>query len=181
MEMESFEDQEVADVLNAYFISIKVDREERPDIDGIYMSVCQAMTGQGGWPLTVVMTSDKKPFFVGTYFPKRNMRGRMGLLELLPEIHNGWLNKRDEIVKTGDDVVQMLQRPRIVNEDANLSNDILDQAYSQLEQRFDGIYGGFGTAPKFPTPHNMLFLLRYWRHFGERKALVMVEKTLTSM
>jgi len=181
MERESFEDQEVADVLNADFISIKVDREERPDVDGIYMSVCQAMTGQGGWPLTVVMTPDKKPFFVGTYFPKNRQMGRIGLLELLSGIHNAWQNKRDDIVKTGDDVVQMLQRPTVVSEDVNLSKDILDQAYSQLEQKFDGEYGGFGTAPKFPTPHNMLFLLRYWRHFGDKKALFMVEKTLTSM
>jgi len=181
MEKESFEDQEVADVLNAHFISIKVDREERPDVDGIYMSVCQAMTGQGGWPLTVMMSPDKKPFFAGTYFPKNRQMGRMGLLELLPRIHNSWQHKRDDIVKTGDDVVQMLQRPKMVSEDVNASKDILDQAYSQLEQRFDGQYGGFGTAPKFPTPHNMLFLLRYWRNFGEGKALTMVEKTLTSM
>jgi len=181
MERESFEDQEVADVLNAHFISIKVDREERPDVDSIYMSVCQAMTGQGGWPLTVVMTPDKKPFFAGTYFPKNHKMGRVGLLDLLPQIHNAWQHKRDDIVKTSDDIVQMLQRPPVANEDVNLSKDILEQAYSQLEQRFDEKYGGFGTAPKFPTPHNMLFLLRYWRHFGEQKALTMVEKTLTSM
>ena len=181
MERESFEDQEVADILNAHFISIKVDREERPDVDGIYMSVCQGMTGQGGWPLTVLLTPDMKPFFAGTYFPKHNVRGRMGLLDLLPQIQYGWQNNRDDIVKMGDEVVKMLQRPHVVNEDVNLSKDILDQAYSQLEVRFDNQYGGFGTAPKFPTPHNMLFLLRYWHHFGEEKALSMVEKTLTSM
>ena len=181
MERESFEDQEVADVLNAHFVAIKVDREERPDVDGIYMSVCQAMTGQGGWPLTVVMTPDKKPFFAGTYFPKFSQRGRMGLIDFLPRIHDVWQHKRNDIMKTGDDVVQMLQSPPVVSEDVNLSKDILDQAYSQLEQRFDDEYGGFGTAPKFPTPHNMLFLLRYWRHSGEKKALTMVEKTLTSM
>ena len=181
MERESFEDQEVADALNADFISIKVDREERPDVDGIYMSVCQAMTGQGGWPLTVMMSPDKKPFFAGTYFPKNRQMGRIGLLELLSRIHDSWQNKREDIVKTGDDVVQMLQHSKVVREDVALSQDILEQAYSQLEQRFDNNFGGFGTAPKFPTPHNMLFLLRYWRHFGEEKALAMVEKTLTSM
>ena len=181
MQRESFEDQEVAAVLNANYVAIKVDREERPDVDGIYMSVCQAMTGQGGWPLTVVMAPDKKPFFAGTYFPKNNKMGRVGLLELLSEIHNAWQNRRDEILTTGESVVQMLQCSQVAREDITLSKDLLAQAYFQLEQRFDVTYGGFGKAPKFPTPHNMLFLLRYWRHFGEEKALAMVEKTLIAM
>ena len=181
MERESFEDNEVAAVLNANFISIKVDREERPDVDGIYMSVCQAVTGQGGWPLTVVMTPDKKPFFAGTYFPKQSMMGRMGVMDLLSRLQTAWKNNRDDIMQSGDDIVKMLQHSKEVNKDAKLSKDILTKAYSQLEERFDAEYGGFGAAPKFPTPHNMLFLLRYWKHFGEEKALTMVEKTLMSM
>lgn len=181
MERESFEDEEVAAALNANFISIKVDREERPDVDGIYMSVCQAITGQGGWPLTVVMTPDKKPFFAGTYFPKRSMMGRMGVMDLLPRLQKAWKNNRDDIIQSGNDIVEMLQHSKDISKEAKLSKDVLKQAYSQLEQRFDAKYGGFGTAPKFPTPHNMLFLLRYWRHFGEEKALTMVEKTLASM
>ncbi|MBP2625784.1 MAG: glycoside hydrolase family 76 [Firmicutes bacterium] len=181
MERESFEDEEVAAVLNAGFISIKVDREERPDVDGIYMSVCQAVIGQGGWPLTIVMTPDKKPFFAGTYFPKHSMMGRMGVMDLLPRLQKAWQNNREDIIQSGDDIVELLQHSKVVSENVNLSKAILDQAYSQLEQRFDDKFGGFSTAPKFPTSHNMLFLLRYWRHFGEKKALSMVDKTLKSM
>jgi len=181
MERECFEDQEVADVLNNYYICIKVDREERPDVDGIYMAACQAMVGQGGWPLTVLMTPDKKPFFAGTYFPKHSKMGRMGLMELLPRIHQGWHSNRDEILKSSEDIVTMLQGSKEVREEISLSKDILEQAYLQLAERFDHKYGGFGKAPKFPTPHNMLFLLRYWRLFGEVKALAMVDKTLTAM
>jgi len=181
MERESFEDEEVAAVLNAGFISIKVDREERPDVDGIYMSVCQAVTGQGGWPLTIVMTPDKKPFFAGTYFPKHSMMGRIGVMDLLPRLQEAWTNNREDIKQSGEDIVKMLQQSKEVTKNPQLSKDILKEAYSQLEQRFDEEYGGFGTAPKFPTPHNMMFLLRYWKHFGEEKALAMVEKTLKSM
>ncbi|WP_378956132.1 thioredoxin domain-containing protein [Pelosinus sp. sgz500959] len=181
MERESFEDEEVAAVLNEYFVCIKVDREERPDVDGIYMSVCQAMTGQGGWPLTVVMTPDKKPFFAGTYFPKHSKMGRMGLIDLVFTIEKGWESNRDEILRTGEDIVELLQNSKGVKEKSTLSKDVLDQAYSQLAERFDPRYGGFGKAPKFPTPHNLMFLLRYWKHFGEQKALTMVEITLTAM
>lgn len=181
MERESFEDQEVAAILNANFVSIKVDREERPDVDGIYMSVCQAMTGQGGWPLTVVMTPEKKPFFVGTYFPKHSHRGRPGLVELLLGLHNSWQHNRAEILKSGNEIVKMLQGIRGASEDTTLSKDTLKKAYSQLEEGFDEKYGGFGTAPKFPTPHNLMFLLRYWKTFAEEKALFMVERTLTAM
>lgn len=181
MERESFEDQEVADILNANFVAIKVDREERPDVDGIYMAICQAMTGQGGWPLTVVMTPDKKPFFVGTYFPKHSHGRRLGLIDLLVGLSNSWRNNRDEILESGNEIVEILQGIRVVSEDVILSKEILMQAYSQLEEKFDDQYGGFGRFPKFPTPHNLMFLLRYWKSFGVEKALVMVEKTLTAM
>lgn len=181
MERECFEDQEVADVLNQYFISIKVDREERPDVDGIYMSVCQALTGQGGWPLTIIMAPDKKPFFAGTYFPKHRNMGRMGLLELITVIHQQWQSNRSEITKAGDKIVDILQRSTLPSEDGQLGKKMLDQAYLELENSFDSKYGGFGSAPKFPTPHKITFLLRYWQHFKEPKALAMVEKTLISM
>lgn len=181
MERECFEDQEVADVLNAHFVSIKVDREERPDVDGIYMSVCQALTGQGGWPLTIIMDPDKKPFFAGTYFPKHRKMGRMGLLELLTVVHKKWQDNRVEILEASDQIVNILQRPNQPNEEGQIGTDILEQAYLELENSFDPKYGGFGTAPKFPTPHKMNFLLRYWRHFKKDKALSMVEKTLMSM
>lgn len=181
MERECFEDQEVADVLNKYFISIKVDREERPDVDGIYMSVCQALTGQGGWPLTIIMAPNKKPFFAGTYFPKHRHMGRMGLLELLTVIHQQWQSNRSEIAEAGDKIVDILQRSTLPSEDGHLGKKMLDQAYLELENSFDPKYGGFGSAPKFPTPHKITFLLRYWQHFKEPKALAMVEKTLISM
>ncbi|GMA97774.1 thioredoxin domain-containing protein [Pelosinus sp. IPA-1] len=181
MERECFEDQEVADVLNDHFVSIKVDREERPDVDGIYMSVCQALTGQGGWPLTIIMDPDKKPFFAGTYFPKHRKMGRMGLLELLTVVHKKWQENREEILEASNQIVNILQRPNQPNEKGQIGTDLLEQAYLELENSFDPKYGGFGTAPKFPTPHKMNFLLRYWRHFKKDKALSMVEKTLLSM
>ncbi|WP_255711606.1 thioredoxin domain-containing protein [Pelosinus baikalensis] len=181
MERECFEDQEVADLLNAHFVSIKVDREERPDVDGIYMSVCQALTGQGGWPLTIIMDPDKKPFFAGTYFPKHRKMGRMGLLELLTVVHKKWQSNRKEILEAGDQIVDILQHPKQPNKEGQIAKDMLEQAYLELESSFDPKYGGFGTAPKFPTPHKMNFLLRYWRHFKKEKALSMVEKTLLSM
>lgn len=181
MERECFEDQEVADLLNQYFVSIKVDREERPDVDGIYMSVCQALTGQGGWPLTILMSPDKKPFFAGTYFPKHRSMGRMGLLELLSVVHKQWQTNRGEIVKAGDEIVNILQRSKPSSEEGQIGKNLLEQAYLELENSFDPKYGGFGSAPKFPTPHKITFLLRYWQHFKEAKALEMVEKTLMAM
>jgi uncharacterized protein YyaL (SSP411 family) len=181
MERECFEDQEVADLLNQYFVSIKVDREERPDVDGIYMSVCQALTGQGGWPLTILMSPDKKPFFAGTYFPKHRSMGRMGLLELLSVVHKQWQTNRGEIVKAGDEIVNILQRSKPSSEEGQIGKILLEQAYLELENSFDPKYGGFGSAPKFPTPHKITFLLRYWQHFKEAKALEMVEKTLMAM
>ncbi|MDF2615335.1 MAG: hypothetical protein K0S71_3121 [Clostridia bacterium] len=181
MERECFEDQEIADVLNQHFIAIKVDREERPDVDGIYMSVCRALTGQGGWPLTIIMAPDKKPFFAGTYFPKHRKMGRMGLLELLTTLHQHWEKNRSEILKAGNEIVSILQRPKPPIGEGQIGADLLKQAYLELENSYDPQYGGFGSAPKFPTPHKITFLLRYWQHFKEPKALAMVEKTLMSM
>jgi len=181
MEKESFEDEEVAALMNENFISIKVDREERPDIDGIYMSVTQMMTGGGGWPMTVIMTPDKKPFFAGTYFPKHQKYNRIGLMELIPRLNDAWKNKKDEILKVSDDILLSLLTPFQQNQANQLGLEILDKAYNELQKRFDSTNGGFGNQPKFPSPHNFLFLLRYWKRTNEPQALLMVEKTLTEM
>jgi uncharacterized protein YyaL (SSP411 family) len=181
MEKESFEDSEVADYLNRYFVAIKVDREERPDIDTIYMTACQALTGQGGWPLTVIMTADKKPFFAGTYFSKNAKWGRPGLMDILAFIQDKWENQRAEIIQYGKEIVEALNKPQTRRKEAKLSVEILKKAYVQLENAFDKRYGGFGGAPKFPMPHNLMFLLRYWKHFRQEKARTMAEKTLTAM
>jgi hypothetical protein len=181
MERESFEDQEVADILNRSFVAVKVDREERPDVDHIYMSVCQALTGQGGWPLTVIMSPDKKPFFVGTYFPKTSKWGRPGLLETLVSAQERWVGKREELLGYGEKIANVLMQHSNKNTYAEIAKDALAEGFAQLESSFDAEHGGFSPAPKFPTPHNMLFLLRHWRHTGKENALAMVEKTLTAM
>lgn len=181
MERESFEDEEVAWILNEGFVAIKVDREERPDIDHIYMSVCQAMTGQGGWPLTVLMTPEKKPFFAGTYFPKRGKWRMPGLVDILAQIREKWEQDRAAVVQAGEQVAEAI-RPRFgVSPEGELTGETLRKAFKQFRGQFDKQYGGFGAAPKFPTPHNLAFLLRFWRRNGETEALDMVEKTLESM
>ena len=181
MAHESFEDEKVAELMNDTFVCIKVDREERPDIDGIYMTVCQMVTGSGGWPLTIIMTPDKKPFFAGTYFPKGNRFGRAGLLEIIPQIKNYWINKREEVFKSADEISSALTRTTIAKSGNNLTIDVLDKAFNNFRSRFDSKHGGFGNAPKFPTPHNLLFLLRYWKRTDNEEASEMVKKTLTEM
>ncbi len=181
MEKESFEDDEVAKLMNDAFVSIKVDREERPDIDGIYMSVCQMITGSGGWPLTIVMTPDKKPFFTGTYFPKQNRFNRIGMIELIPKLKDIWLNRKEEVLNSAEEISTSLNKQNFTHDSAEIDETILDKAYKDLLERFDETNGGFGNAPKFPSPHNLLFLLRYWKRKDEPKALEMVEKTLTEM
>lgn len=181
MEKESFEDEEVAKLMNDTFVSIKVDREERPDIDGIYMSVCQMMTGSGGWPLTIVMTPGKKPFFAGTYFPKHNRFNRIGIMELVPRLKEVWKTKKEEILKSADEIALSLTKQNFTLDSAEIDETILDNTYNELSKRYDETDGGFGNAPKFPSPHNLMFLLRYWKRKNEPKALEMVEKTLTEM
>lgn len=181
MERESFEDQDVAEVLNRDFVAVKVDREERPDIDHIYMTVCQVMTGEGGWPLTVIMTPDQKPIFAGTYFPKTGRYGRPGLLELLGRISRVWKEDRDRALETGKKVTNVLKRYGMDGEGGELSKQVLEDTYQQLTEQFDPTYGGFGQALKFPRPHDIYFLLRYWKQTGEGHALQMVEKTLDGM
>lgn len=181
MEHESFEDAETARLMNETFISIKVDREERPDIDHIYMIVCQLMTGGGGWPLTIIMTPEKKPFFAGTYFPKTTSLGRIGLDDLSRRVKELWSTQRDHALRSAAKVMAALQQVPDDSPGAALGLDVLDTAYRQLSDRFDKQLGGFGQAPKFPTPHNMLFLLRYWKRTGHGQALEMVEKTLHAL
>jgi len=181
MEKESFEDGEIADLLNKNYISIKVDREERPDIDHIYMNVCRAMTGQGGWPLTIIMTPDKKPFLAGTYFPKESKWGRIGLKELLPKVIDKWENEREEIVDTSNKVVDYINPKLNVFKTGTIDHEMIEQGYHQFANQFDEQYGGFGKEPKFPTPHNLMFLMRYWKKTNDKHALEMVKKTLIAM
>ena len=180
LERESFEDEEVAHLLNKHFICIKVDREERPDIDSIYMSVCQSLTGHGGWPLTVFLTPDRHPFFAGTYYPKDDSRGMMGLMSLLRTVHEAWQGKRETLLDSAREILAY-QKTEKSSSDGELTEDVIHAAFSHLKYSFDSMHGGFGRSPKFPTPHNLLFLLRYWYDNKEPYALKIVEKTLDSM
>jgi uncharacterized protein YyaL (SSP411 family) len=182
MAEESFEDNEVAQLLNKYFISIKVDREERPDIDHVYMTACQSLTGRGGWPLSIFMTPEKKPFFAGTYFPKESRMGMYGFMEILTKISELWEKERDKIVKSSEDITKAIQLS--INQHPSgfsLDQKTLKVAYEQLAKSFDVSWGGFSSAPKFPTPHTLTFLLRWYIRTNEKAALEMVEKTLDAM
>lgn len=181
MERESFEDDKVAAVLNKDFVSIKVDREERPDIDSIYMNVCQTMTGSGGWPLTIFMTPEKIPFYAATYIPNNSKYGLPGIIEVLNFIADAWKNKKDELISSGNKILDLLNGKKRDTASAEINSNLTQTAFSQFGSDFDDVYGGFGSAPKFPTPHNLLFLLRYWYKTKDESALAMVEKTLDSM
>jgi uncharacterized protein len=181
MEHESFEDEETAGLMNQVFVSIKVDREERPDIDNIYMMVCQMMNGSGGWPLSIIMTPNKKPFFSGTYFPKESKYGRTGFKDLIKAIDEAWRTKRNEIEESAEEITNYLKDSYPSGSHEQLGVSIFDYAYSNFEKQFDSIHGGFGTAPKFPSPHNLMFLLRYWKRTGTQQALKIVTKTLIEM
>ena len=180
MAHESFEDPEVANLLNREFVSIKVDREERPDIDAVYMSVCQAMNGSGGWPLTIFMTPEQKPFFAGTYFPKDSGHGRFGLMDLLERVADLWKNNREELLQAGNQVTAAINQEQTGNRQEP-DRQLVERAYGQLARRFDNKWGGFGGAPKFPKPHNLLFLLRYADVTQESNAMKMAEITLEDM
>jgi hypothetical protein len=181
MEHESFEDDSVAKLLNDSFISIKVDREELPEIDHVYMSVCQAMTGGGGWPLTIVMTPEKEPFFSGTYFPKDKRGGRSGLFQILPMITDAWTSKREDIMTSVGQVKNYLDQLNSKPAGNNFSTELINRAYDQFRNGFDEEYGGFFRAPKFPSPHNLIFLMRYHHSFDNKIALDMATKTLKQM
>jgi uncharacterized protein len=181
MAHESFEDPEIGRLLNDVFICIKVDREERPDIDKIYMNACQMITGAGGWPLTVVMTPDRKPFYAATYIPRESRFGRIGLLDLIPRFKDIWKERYHDILKTAAEIVSTMQQNGVDVKGDILSKDIIREAYEGLSAIYDKECGGFGQAPKFPTPHQLLFLLRYWKWNGEKRALEMAVKTLKAM
>ncbi len=181
MEHESFEDEEIARLMNDTFISIKVDREERPDIDNIYMSVCQMLTGSGGWPLTIIMTPEQKPFFAGTYFPKESKGGRIGMMELIPKIKKAWDDQKEQIYSSADKITEQVNSAIQIGTGESISSNILEKANSDFTSRFDDDFGGFGNKPKFPSPHNLSFLLRYYQNTSNSKSLEMVTKTLTEM
>ncbi len=176
---ESFEDEKTANLLNKYFISIKVDKEERPDIDSVYMAVCQAFTGSGGWPTSIFMTADKKPFFAGTYFPKTSRGGMIGFCELLLAIQEKWASDRDMLLEQAERIVRHLSRSDTVSNKADA--DLTHAAVSQYERIYDEKHGGFGRAPKFPTPHNLLFLLDYYERYKSKSCLSMAEHTLLQL
>ena len=181
MEKESFEDEEIALLMNKSFVSIKVDREERPDIDAVYMAVCQVLTGSGGWPLTILMTPDKKPFFAGTYFPKESKHGRTGLKDLLPKIETYWKTQWQDVLVSANQITDAMQQTNDSRFGKDFTDSIMDLAFRQYNERFDHQFGGFGNAPKFPTPHNLLFLLRYYHRTKNNEALKIVIKTLTEI
>ena len=182
MAHESFEDDDIAAVLNAGFVSIKVDREERPDIDEVYMNVCQAMTGSGGWPLTVIMTPDKKPFFAGTYLPRTAAYRRMGLIELLGRVSVLWQTDRQALIDSGEQITAALNAETGSTPAAQTDIDaLITAAQSDISHTFDKRRGGFSHAPKFPMPHYLAFLLFDWARRGDSASLDMAEKTLTQM
>jgi uncharacterized protein YyaL (SSP411 family) len=181
MERESFGNDEVAKILNRYFVAVKVDREERPDVDQIYMTAAQVMTGRGGWPLTVIITPDGKPFFAGTYIPREARYGQAGLIDLLGRVVKVWDEQRDEVRKSAGTVAAAIRESAGGEEGTMPGVDIFSSAYAEIEGSFDSRYGGFGEAPKFPTPHWYRFLLRYAGRQGEKKAVEMTERSLKAL
>lgn len=174
MAHESFEDETVAQAVNAAFLPVKVDREERPDVDAVYMAACLAMNGSGGWPLTVLLTPDQKPFWAGTYLPKDQ------LLHLLRKAARLWREDRAGVLVTGDTLTAHLQQEGQARP-GTPSRELVRQAVSQFAQSYDERWGGFGAAPKFPTPHNLIFLLRYAQLAKEEHAREMALHTLNNM
>jgi hypothetical protein len=184
MERESFESPEVAGFLNAHFVSIKVDREERPDVDKIYMTFVQATSGQGGWPLNVFLTPDLKPFFGGTYFPPDSRYGRPGFLQTLKQVAQLWQTRRAELANSAADIHARLEQLSVSNDHlsgAVLTAAVVRDAGAHLQQSYDAQHGGFGGAPKFPQPSQPQFLLRYARRFGDDEAVRMVWHTCDRM
>lgn len=181
MEHESFENDEIAKIMNENFVSIKVDREERPDLDDIYQKVCQMATGQGGWPLSVFLTPDQKPFYVGTYFPVLDSYGRPGFGSILRQLAQAWKEKPNDVKKATEGFMETLQKADLVTTPAKLEKPLLDEAAMNLLQIADNTYGGFGTAPKFPNAANLSFLLRYSKISKISKFSEFVLKTLNRM
>jgi hypothetical protein len=181
MAHESFESDKIARLMNDNFVNIKVDREERPDIDAIYMEAVQSISGSGGWPLTVFLTSEGKPFFGGTYFPPEDRQGLPGFSRVLAAVIDAYKNRRDEIDQTSSQIMATLKRNPTGDKQASLSVEFLDEAHENLKTDFDWINGGFGSVPKFPQPMTLEFLLRYYRRTRDAEALQMVTLTLEKM
>jgi uncharacterized protein YyaL (SSP411 family) len=182
MAHESFEDEAIADVMNRYFINVKVDREERPDLDQIYMSAVTALSGHGGWPMSVFLTPDLEPFFGGTYWPPEARRGMPGFREVLEKVHEAWVDRRDDVRRGAaglTEAVRQLSRPQ--SEPGSLDEDLLRIAQQERLRTHDPVHGGFGGAPKFPHPMDLRLLLRTWKRFGDREALDAVRLTLDKM
>ncbi len=181
MERESFESEEIAEVLNRLFVPVKVDREERPDVDRIYMMFVQATTGGGGWPMSVWLTPQRQPFFGGTYFPPDDRHGRPGFRAILEHIAEAWLSDRARILRSGVEILAQLERAAGASAVHRLDDSILNSGFQVFRRMFDTRLGGFGQAPKFPRPVVHNFLLRYWSKTGNREALDMVLTTLGEM
>jgi uncharacterized protein YyaL (SSP411 family) len=183
MEKETFEDPQAAAALNDLFICIKVDREERPDIDALYMAACQMISGRGGWPLTVLLTPDKMPFFAGTYFPKQGRFGRPGVMELCQQVKAMWQTHPQRVEEAARDLAGHLQQAFVFSSPAGQVLDVtlLDAAMDRIGRSYDPQFSGFGAAPKFPTPHRLMFLLRCHQRTGDTRILEMVSATLRAM
>jgi hypothetical protein len=181
MERESFEDDKVASILNSGFVSIKVDREEHPDIDHLYMTVAQLMTKRAGWPLTIIMTPDKKPFFAATYLPRDSRDGMLGLIEVLPRVRRMWVSDRSTLLDAAEKVATSLDVGMSIPPGNMLEREVLSTAFEELTGSYDKEHGGFGTFPKFPSPHMLIFLMRYWRRFHHPLAAHMAEHSLKAM
>ena len=181
MARESFEDEEVAAYMNEHYVAIKVDREERPDIDSIYMRICQMMTGAGGWPLTIIMTPEKIPFFSGTYFPRISQQGHPGILDVLTTLQHNYHYKKEKLADIEEGVQQALHQIVQIKSKERLSKETVEEAFTELSNYYDPVFGGFGTGQKFPQPQNLLFLLHYYQTTKNPQALQMVEHTLSQM
>ena len=186
MAHESFEDADIALLMNETFVCVKVDREERPDIDSLYMTFCQMLTGSGGWPLTILMTPDKAPFFAGTYFPKTSRFGRIGMIDLIPQVRELWAHERDKALQIAQHILETLHTHHAKSagspENAPQADlRLLNRAGHELAEIFDRKFGGFGSAPKFPSPHTLMLLLRQWKCNGHAPLLGMIEQTLQAM
>ena len=181
MEEESFSNAQVAALINEVFVPVKVDREERPDIDQIYMQACQLLSPSCGWPLTLFLVPDGKPFYAATYIPKENRFGRLGLLELIPRVKKLWQEERQEILKSAESINAAIISSTIHLPGAEMDASLLDAAFKAYTVNYDAQYGGFGSGTKFPNPNILLYLLRYWKRTGNTQALAMVEQTLSAM
>src|SRR5215217_8213241 len=181
MAHESFEDSEIAALLNEHFVNIKVDREERPDIDAVYLAATQAMSGQGGWPMTCFLTPSGEPFHCGTYFPPTSRQGVSGFKEILQAVTQSWDEQRDELLESAGRLVSYLSELAIVPEMSPITEASLVEAARKLSESADLINGGFGSSPKFPPAMTLEFLLRHYERTGSTDALSIVDKTMDAM